>query len=119
MTPTILADVEDHMFVAREESFGPIMVVSKFASGDTAAVIKRANNTEFGLAAGVLTNDFSKAMSVAERIDAGTCFINTYNKTDVAAPFGGFKMSGFGKDMGQEALLEYMKTKTIIMEYAH
>ena len=61
----------------------------------------------------------SKAMSVAERIDAGTCFINTYNKTDVAAPFGGFKMSGFGKDMGQEALNEYLKTKTIIMEYSH
>jgi len=119
MTPTILADVEDSMFVAKEESFGPIMVVSKFAKGDTKEVVRRANDTEFGLAAGVLTNDFNKAMSVAERIDAGTCFVNTYNKTDVAAPFGGFKMSGFGKDLGEEALNEYLKTKTIIMEYNH
>ena len=119
MTPTILADVEDHMFIAKEESFGPIMVVSKFAKGDTQEVVRRANNTEYGLAAGVLTNDFSRAMSVAERIDAGTCFVNTYNKTDVAAPFGGFKMSGFGKDLGEEALNDYLKTKTIIMEYNH
>ena len=82
-------------------------------------MVRRANATEYGLAAGVLTNDFNKAMSVAERIDAGTCFVNTYNKTDVAAPFGGFKMSGFGKDLGEEALNEYLKTKTIIMEYSH
>ena len=119
MTPTILADVEDHMWVAKEESFGPIMIVSKFACGDVSEVVRRANNIEFGLAGGVLTNDFSKAMSVAERLDAGTCFVNTYNKTDVAAPFGGFKMSGFGKDMGEEALNDYLKTKTIIMEYSH
>ena len=119
MTPTILADVEDDMFVAKEESFGPIMIVSKFASNDISEVVRRANATEFGLAGGVLTNDFSKAMSVAERLDAGTCFVNTYNKTDVAAPFGGFKMSGFGKDMGEEALNDYLKTKTIIMEYSH
>ena len=119
MTPTVLADVEDHMWVAKEESFGPIMIVSKFASNDISEVVRRANNTEFGLAGGVLTNDFSKAMSVAERLDCGTCFVNTYNKTDVAAPFGGFKMSGFGKDMGEEALNDYLKTKTIIMEYSH
>merc|ERR1712203_349130 len=68
MTPTILADVEDHMWVAKEESFGPIMIVSKFACGDVSEVIRRANNIEFGLAGGVLTNDFSKAMSVAERL---------------------------------------------------
>jgi len=117
--PTVLADVEDSMWVAKEESFGPIMVVSKFAKGDTKEVVRRANATEYGLAAGVLTNDFNKAMSVAERVDAGTCFVNTYNKTDVAAPFGGFKMSGFGKDLGEEALNEYLKTKTIIMEYSH
>merc|ERR1711936_1123617 len=119
MTPTILADVEDHMWVAKEESFGPIMIVSKFACGDVSEVVRRANNIEFGLAGGVLTNDFSKAMSVAERLDAGTCFVNTYNKTDFAPPFGGFKMSGFGKDMGEEALNDYLKTKTIIMEYSH
>ena len=58
-----------------------------------------------------------QALYVSERIDAGTCFVNTYNKTDVAAPFGGFKQSGFGKDLGQEALSEYLKTKTVTFEY--
>lgn len=80
-------------------------------------VIRRANNTEFGLASGVMTKDVSRAFYVSERLDAGTCFVNTYNKTDVAAPFGGFKQSGFGKDLGQEALNEYLKTKTITFEY--
>ena len=60
---------------------------------------------------------FFQALYVSERIEAGTCFVNTYNKTDVAAPFGGFKMSGFGKDLGKEALNEYLKTKTITFEY--
>lgn len=63
-------------------------------------VIRRANNTEYGLASGVFTRDVSRALQFAERIEAGTVFVNTYNKTDVAAPFGGFKQSGFGKDLG-------------------
>ena len=67
--------------------------------------MKRANNTEFGLASGVFTKDISKAMYFAENIEAGTVFINTYNKTDVAAPFGGFKQSGFGKDLGMFFLI--------------
>ena len=67
-------------------------------------VIKRANNTEFGLASGVFTKDINKALYVADNIEAGTVFVNTYNKTDVAAPFGGFKQSGFGKDLGEESL---------------
>lgn len=80
-------------------------------------VVARANNTEYGLASGVMTKDISKALLVSEKLDAGTCFVNTYNKTDVAAPFGGFKQSGFGKDLGKEALHEYLKTKTITFEY--
>jgi formyltetrahydrofolate dehydrogenase len=64
-------------------------------------VLARANDTEFGLASGVFTQDISKAMYVSEKLDAGTVFINTYNKTDVASPFGGFKQSGFGKDLGK------------------
>ncbi len=63
-------------------------------------MIRRANDTEFGLASGVFTKDINKALYVSEKIEAGTCFVNTYNKTDVAAPFGGFKQSGFGKDLG-------------------
>ncbi|XP_012059561.1 PREDICTED: cytosolic 10-formyltetrahydrofolate dehydrogenase [Atta cephalotes] len=115
--PTIFTDVEDNMYIAKEESFGPIMVISKFSSKNIDQMIARANNTEFGLASGVLTKDISRALRFAEKIEAGTVFINTYNKTDVAAPFGGFKMSGFGKDLGQEALNEYLKTKTVTIEY--
>ena len=80
-------------------------------------MVQRANNTEFGLASGVMTNDVNKALLVSKKLDAGTCFVNVYNKTDVAAPFGGFKQSGFGKDLGEEALNEYLKTKTITFEY--
>ena len=68
---------------------------------DIEGVIRRANATEYGLASGVFTADISKALRVSDGLDAGTVFINTYNKTDVAAPFGGFKMSGFGKDLGE------------------
>lgn len=115
--PTIFTDVKDKMFIAKEESFGPIMIISKFANEDIEGVIRRANRTNYGLASGVMTSDMSKALRVADAIDAGTCFINVYNKTDVAAPFGGFKESGFGKDLGKEALDEYLRTKCIIAEY--
>uniref|UniRef100_A0A4W4ECV7 10-formyltetrahydrofolate dehydrogenase n=2 Tax=Electrophorus electricus TaxID=8005 RepID=A0A4W4ECV7_ELEEL len=117
MEPTVFTDVEDHMFIAKEESFGPVMVVSKFKDGDVDGVLSRANDTEFGLASGVFTRDINKAMYVSERLEAGTVFINTYNKTDVAAPFGGFKQSGFGKDLGEEALHEYLRTKAVTVEY--
>ncbi|XP_026963218.1 mitochondrial 10-formyltetrahydrofolate dehydrogenase isoform X1 [Sagmatias obliquidens] len=117
MEPTVFTDVEDHMYLAKEESFGPIMVISKFQNGDIDGVLQRANNTEYGLASGVFTRDINKAMYVSEKLDAGSVFINTYNKTDVAAPFGGVKQSGFGKDLGEEALNEYLKTKTVTLEY--
>lgn len=65
-------------------------------------VLRRANDTEYGLASGVFTRDISKALYVSEKLNAGTVFINTYNKTDVASPFGGFKQSGFGKDLGKK-----------------
>ncbi|KAK6482759.1 mitochondrial 10-formyltetrahydrofolate dehydrogenase-like isoform X1 [Huso huso] len=117
MEPTVFTDVEDHMYLAKEESFGPIMVISKFKDGDVDGVLQRANDTEFGLASGVFTRDISKAMYVSERLEAGTVFINTYNKTDVASPFGGFKQSGFGKDLGEEALHEYLRTKAVTVEY--
>lgn len=115
--PTIFIDVEDHMYVAKEESFGPIMLISKFSQKNMDELIARVNNTEYGLASGILTKNIDKALRFAEKVEAGTVFINTYNKTDVAAPFGGFKMSGFGKDLGQEALNEYLKTKTVTIEY--
>ncbi|KAJ8373659.1 hypothetical protein SKAU_G00042390 [Synaphobranchus kaupii] len=117
MEPTVFTNVEDHMFLAKEESFGPVMVISKFKDGDVDGVLARANDTEFGLASGVFTRDISKAMYVSERLEAGTVFINTYNKTDVASPFGGFKQSGFGKDLGEDALHEYLRTKAVTVEY--
>ncbi len=115
--PTIFTNVTDDMYIAKEESFGPIMIISTFTDGAVDEVLRRANATEFGLASGVFTKDISKALLVSEKINAGTCFVNCYNKTDVAAPFGGFKQSGFGKDLGQEALNEYLKTKTVTIEY--
>ncbi|KAJ7414791.1 aldehyde dehydrogenase 1 family member L2 [Willisornis vidua] len=117
MEPTVFTDVEDHMYIAQEESFGPVMVISKFKNGDVDGVLRRANATEYGLASGVFTKDISKALYISEKLEAGTVFINTYNKTDVAAPFGGFKLSGFGKDLGEEALHEYLRTKAITVEY--
>jgi len=117
LEPAIFTDVKDGMFIATEESFGPVMIISKFKDGDVDGVLRSANLTEYGLASGVFTNDLSKAMRVADGLDAGTCFVNTYNKTDVAAPFGGFKQSGFGKDLGKEALNEYLKTKVVTVEY--
>lgn len=115
--PTIFTGVKDNMYVAKEESFGPIMLISKFSRKNMDELIARVNNTEYGLASGVLTKNIDRALKFAEQVEAGTVFINTYNKTDVAAPFGGFKMSGFGKDLGQEALNEYLKTKTVTIEY--
>uniref|UniRef100_A0A8C2JBL1 10-formyltetrahydrofolate dehydrogenase n=1 Tax=Cyprinus carpio TaxID=7962 RepID=A0A8C2JBL1_CYPCA len=115
--PTVFTDVQDQMYIAIEESFGPVMIISKFSNGDVDKVLQRANATEYGLASGVFTRDISKALYVSEKLQAGTVFINTYNKTDVAAPFGGFKQSGFGKDLGQEALNEYLKTKCVTVEY--
>ncbi|XP_046682744.1 cytosolic 10-formyltetrahydrofolate dehydrogenase [Homalodisca vitripennis] len=115
--PTIFTDVEDHMFIANEEAFGPIMAITKFSSSDLDSLIKRLNSIEYGLASGIITRDINRALNFAEKIEAGTVFINTYNKTDVAAPFGGFKQSGFGKDLGEEALNEYTKVKCITVEY--
>lgn len=117
LEPTVIVGVEDHMAAAKEESFGPIMLISRFANGDVEGVLRRANATEYGLASGVFTRDLSKALRVADGLQAGTCFINCYNKTDVAAPFGGFKQSGFGKDLGHEALKDYLQLKCVTVEY--
>lgn len=78
-----------------------------FPYSDVDTVLSRANATEFGLASGIFTRDISKALYISDKLEAGTVFINTYNKTDVAAPFGGFKQSGFGKDLGNVILNIY------------
>lgn len=76
--PTIFTNVEDHHFIAQEESFGPIMIISKFSGSDIDAVIKRANNTEYGLASGVFTKDLAKALQFSDKIEAGTVFVYVY-----------------------------------------
>jgi len=109
--PTVFADVTDHMDIAREEIFGPVLSVIKFK--DTEEVIARANSTDFGLAAAVWTRDIGKAHAIAERVRAGTVWVNCYDVFDAAAPFGGFKRSGIGRELGEKALDNYTELKTV------
>lgn len=109
--PTVFADVTDDMTIAREEIFGPVMAVLDFE--DEADVMKRANDTEFGLAAGVFTKDISRAHRVAANFEAGTCYINTYNDAPVEAPFGGSKQSGVGRENSKAAINHYSQLKSV------
>ncbi|MGH6763037.1 MAG: betaine-aldehyde dehydrogenase [Phyllobacterium sp.] len=112
--PTIFTDVTDDMTIAREEIFGPVMSILDFSDEDE--VIARANDTEFGLAAGVFTGDLSRGHRVIGKIKAGTCWINAYNLTPVEVPFGGFKQSGIGRENGHAALEHYSQIKTVYVE---
>jgi aldehyde dehydrogenase (NAD+) len=109
--PTVFADVKDDMAIAREEIFGPVMQVLKFKDIDE--VVNRANTTEYGLAAAVWTRDIGKAHAIADRVRAGTVWINCYDVFDAAAPFGGFKSSGVGRELGEKALDNYTELKTV------
>jgi len=112
--PTVFADVTDSMTIAREEIFGPVQQIIKFSDIDE--VIKRGNNTTFGLAAGVLTNDYNKAMKVVNSIDAGSVWVNCYDHVTPQNPFGGFKRSGQGRELGEYALKEYTEIKCVTMK---
>ena len=109
--PTLFSGVKDDMAIAREEIFGPVMSVLTFK--DTDDIVARANNTSFGLAAAVWTKDVGKAHHLAKKIKAGTVWINCYDVFDAAAPFGGFKMSGIGRELGEYALRNYTEIKTV------
>lgn len=111
--PTIFTNVENKSNIAQNEIFGPVLSVTPF--NNVSDVIEMANNTDFGLAAGIWTNDLQRAHNLADEIDAGTIWINTYRSTAAQAPFGGFKNSGYGKERGKEALLEYTKIKNIMV----
>lgn len=112
--PTVLADVTPSMRVAREEIFGPVLVVLPFHSEEEAIGI--ANDTEYGLAAGLWTSDLSRAQRVTRALDAGMVFVNRYGCYDFASPFGGFKASGWGKEMGPHGLEAYSRLKAVWMK---
>jgi len=111
LQPTVFANVTPEMTIAREEIFGPVLATIEFADVDEA--IARANATSYGLAAAVWTRDIKKAHYVARRLQAGTVWINTYNTYDTAAPFGGYKQSGFGREMSVHALQHYTQVKSV------
>jgi aldehyde dehydrogenase (NAD+) len=112
MEPTVFADVSDDMTIAREEIFGPVMSIMKYSDLDE--VIERANDSIYGLAAGLWTRDLGKAHYVASKLKAGTVWINCFNVYDSAQPFGGFKRSGMGRELGEEALSNYLEHKSVV-----
>jgi len=109
--PTIFDDVQNGMTIAREEIFGPVLSVLRFRDLDE--VVRAANDTPYGLAAAVWTKDIKKAHRAARLLKSGTVWINTYGLYDSAMPFGGYKMSGFGRELGRHGLLEYTQTKSV------
>ncbi|MGE0024172.1 MAG: aldehyde dehydrogenase family protein, partial [Hyphomicrobium sp.] len=112
--PTIFADCTDDMTIVREEIFGPVMSVLRFSDEDEA--VRRANATRFGLAAGLFTRDLARAHRVAARLEAGICWVNTYNVTPIEMPFGGMKESGVGHENGQAAIEHYTQLKSVFVE---
>ena len=112
--PTVFTNVTDAMRIAREEIFGPVMTVLSF--DDEVEVVARANDTEFGLAAGVFTRDLPRAHRVVGELQAGTCWINAYNLTPVELPFGGYKQSGIGRENSLDALRHYSQVKSVYVE---
>ena len=111
VAPTVFDECRDDMAIVREEIFGPVMSVLEFE--DEQEVIERANATEFGLAAGVFTNDLTRAHRVIARLQAGTCWINQYNVTPIELPFGGVKLSGLGRENGRAAIEHYTQLKSV------
>merc|ERR1711879_764651 len=111
--PTVFSDVQDHMEIAKQEIFGPVMQILKFSTMDE--VIERANATDYGLAAAVFSKNVDIINEMVEALEAGSVWVNTYAKVDACAPFGGWKMSGIGRELGEAALELYTEEKTVHM----
>jgi phenylacetaldehyde dehydrogenase len=109
--PTILADAAPDMRVVREEIFGPVLSALRWT--DPEELVSQANDSDFGLSAGIWTNDIKQAHRLAEAIKAGTVWINCFNMVDPASPFGGFKQSGWGREHGRAAMELYSETKSV------
>jgi betaine-aldehyde dehydrogenase len=112
--PTVFANCTDDMRIVREEIFGPVMALMSFE--DEAEVLARANDTDFGLSAGVFTRDLTRAHRVIAKLEAGTCWINNYNITPIEMPFGGYKQSGLGRENGSAAIEHYTQIKSVYVE---
>lgn len=109
--PTVFSNVTDEMRIATDEIFGPVQSILKFKTLDE--VIERANNTHYGLAAGVFTSNIDNALSFANAVEAGSVWVNCYNATSVMMPFGGYKESGIGRELGEEGINIYLETKAV------
>lgn len=109
--PTIFTGEDDNLRIAREEIFGPVVYAMPF--NDISEIVNRANDTDFGLAAGLWTTDVRKAHKVAKALRAGTIWVNTWGNTEASSPFGGYKQSGYGREMGKEAMELYTEVKSV------
>jgi phenylacetaldehyde dehydrogenase len=114
LAPTILTGTREDMKAVKEEIFGPVVAATPFNTGSD--ITPTANNTNYGLAAGVFTRDITKAIRTAKQLRAGTVWVNTWNVFDPALPFGGYKESGWGREMGHAVFNNYMETKTVIID---
>jgi aldehyde dehydrogenase (NAD+) len=114
--PTIFTGVNNRMRIAQEEVFGPVLSVIAFADDEEAVAI--GNDVVFGLAAGVWTQNMRRAFKMAERLQAGTVWVNTYRAVSYLSPFGGYKRSGIGRESGQEMIREYLQTKSVWISLA-